>query len=74
MLFYKDLINEHLSQDFSVLCTLVLTVQGILAAVYRIDLSGTPCIHVRNTCPSKQKLICPLFIWPAYLQKWLTNN
>ena len=44
MLFCKDLINEHLSQNFSVLCPLVLTVQGILAAEYRIDLSGTPCI------------------------------
>ena len=45
MLFYKDLINEHLSQDFSVLCPLVLTIQCIHAAVYCIDLSGTPCIR-----------------------------
>ena len=28
---------------FFVLCPLVLTVKSILAAVYRIDLSGTPC-------------------------------
>ena len=43
MLFCKDIINEHLSQKFYVLCPLVLTVQSILAAAYRIDLSGTPC-------------------------------
>ena len=44
MLFCKDIINERSSEKYLVLCPLVLTVQSILAAVYRIDLSGTPCI------------------------------
>ena len=43
MPFCKIIINERLSQIFKVLRPLVLTVQSILAAVYRIDLSGTPC-------------------------------
>ena len=43
MLLFKDLINEHLSQKISVLYPMVLTVHSILAAVNRIDLSGTPC-------------------------------
>ena len=46
MLLCKDIINERSSQFFLLLCPLVLTVQSILAAVYRIDLSGTPCMHI----------------------------
>ena len=41
--FFEDLINERLSQKIQVSCPLVLTVQSLLAAVYRIDLFGTPC-------------------------------
>ena len=42
--FFEDLINERLSQKIQVSCPLVLTVQSLLAAVYRIDLFGTPCM------------------------------
>ena len=45
MLLFKDLINELLSQKNSVLYPVVLTVHSILAAVNRIDLSGTPCTY-----------------------------
>ena len=50
MLFCKDIINKPLSQKILVLCPLVLTVQSILAAVYRIDLSGTPCPFLNKLC------------------------
>ena len=43
ILFCKDIINEPLAQKKIVLCPLVLKVQSILALVYSIDLSGTPC-------------------------------
>ena len=58
MLFCKDLINEHLSQDFLALCPLVLTVQSILAAENRIDLSGTPC-----TCTLFEELLRPVHLF-----------
>ena len=48
MLYCEDNINERLTEIFFVLCSLVLTVQNIIAAVNRIDLSGTPCRAIAN--------------------------
>ena len=53
MLYCKDIINERLSQFFFVI---MASGVNILAAVYRIDLSGTPC-RERQAVKNKVTLV-----------------
>ena len=46
MLCCMYIINERLSQNILLLCSLVLTVQRIFAVENCIDLSGTPCTYI----------------------------